>query len=78
MKVIREVLPEYRSGRGRYWRAGGLGYTNKIEWAGLYEAGSAGNGERYREFEAMFMLEDAIEEQRELLARLEKLYLQCF
>lgn len=37
---VLEVTPEYRLGRGRYWRPGSNGYTNDPCGAGIYPAAS--------------------------------------
>lgn len=39
--VFYEVAPEWRSGRGRWWRPNSSGYTDHPAYAGIY-AGPAG------------------------------------
>lgn len=47
MKVFREVGPEWRRGRARWWRAGAAGYTNDLAHAGLFDATGYGSGPGY-------------------------------
>ena len=35
--VVMRVLPEYRTGRGVYWRPDGWGYTDWLDEAGRFE-----------------------------------------
>lgn len=39
--MIYEVKPEWRSGRGRWWRPNGHGYTNDPQEVGLYRSVAA-------------------------------------
>lgn len=42
--VMYEVRPDRRSGRGRFWRPGGAGYTDHPSYAGVYSDGSSVRG----------------------------------
>jgi hypothetical protein len=39
-----EVKPEFRRGRGRYWRPEGRGYTNALSEAGVFDAADTSYG----------------------------------
>jgi len=52
-----EVVPDWRPGRGRWWRPDGCGYTDRLERAGLYAEDHADvpivrDSEKYRLVEA--------------------------
>jgi len=38
---VLEVASEHRTGRGRWWKPDGCGYTSILSWAGLYTADDA-------------------------------------
>ena len=75
-RVFREVLPEWRSGRGVWWRTKGQGYTDKLENAGLYNPDTEPEWEDYRkyiEFPAIEAIEQAIQETVDRLNKLGEL-----
>lgn len=74
-KVLREVLPDQRGGRGRWWRPNGNGYTDDLAEAGVFDSVAAGAGmsETWRQVDAEATIRGelaAVEERANRLALL--------
>jgi len=52
-----EVRPEWRSGRGRFWRPNAAGYTDDVGRAGIYKATERHESERSYFVDARVVLE---------------------
>jgi len=70
MKVLREVKYEMRPGRGRWWWANSKGYTDRVDWAGIYEAEGDEDRNKYIEVEALPVITTALDEANGVVKRL--------
>jgi len=67
---VRETRPGARGWRGRYWRPDGCGYTDDIEDAGRWPAGSQSSSDRSVVVpEWLALARDVLREQVEALDR---------
>lgn len=69
-KYLLEVIPEWRPGRARWWRANAAGYTNELTSAGIYTEEQAIRHSKGSDRTNMVSLEDV---QGELNAEIERL-----
>jgi len=69
--ILIEVFPEWRSGRGRFYRSGSRGYTNDISQAGVFFPKTFGayQSERWQRVDAVLALQAG---KKELLDKAEQ------